>query len=307
MITHNRRQEVLCTLAHLTALPSRPKIIVVDNASEDGTPAAVAARFPQVEVLPAGGNLGAAGRTLGVRRAQTPYVALCDDDTWWAPGSLRRAADLLDAHPRLAVVTGRVLVGPEEREDPVCKVLEQSPLPREPGLPGPPLLGFLAGASMVRRAGFLAAGGFEPRFFIGGEEELLAANLAARGWRLCYVPEVVIHHHPSPRRGGPGRRWCLVRNALWFAWLRRPLASALRRTLWTALTQPWDRAALGGFAAALAGMLWVLRRRAVVPRAVEHGLRLLDPPEIRPRARRRKASANGPAVTNTGTAHVLTR
>jgi GT2 family glycosyltransferase len=276
MITHNRRAEVLRSLGHLTRLPERPRVLVVDNGSTDGTAAAVAERFPQVEVLPAGGNLGAAGRTLGVRHVDAPYVAFADDDCWWQPGALGRAADLLDARPRLAVITARVLVGPEEREDPACAELAHSPLPAEPGMPGPPLLGFLAGASVVRRSAFLEAGGFPQRSFIGGEEELLAADLAARGWWLCYVPELVVHHYPSAQRDRPGRRRHLVRNALWFAWLRRPLSSALRRTLGLARSALADRAALQGFAAGLAGLPWVLTQRRVVPRHVEHGLRLLD-------------------------------
>src|SRR5207248_4427108 len=200
MITWNRRAEVLRSLANFTVLPERPRILVVDNGSTDGTAEAVAAQFPQVEILEAGKNLGAAGRTLGARRVNAPYVAFADDDTWWAPGGLCHAADLLDALPRLAVLTGRVLVGPEEREDPTCEVLARSPLPREPGMPGPPLLGFLAGASVVRRSAFLEAGGFQPRLFIGGEEELLAADLVARGWWLCYVPDLVVHHYPSTQR-----------------------------------------------------------------------------------------------------------
>ena len=48
MITYNRRQEVLRSLGHLTALPERPRIVVVDNGSTDGTAAAVAEPFPQV-------------------------------------------------------------------------------------------------------------------------------------------------------------------------------------------------------------------------------------------------------------------
>src|SRR5262245_34272344 len=62
-------------------------------------------------------NLGAAGRNAGVRAARTPYVALCDDDAWWAPGALARAAHLLDVHPTLAVVCARVLVGPDAHEN----------------------------------------------------------------------------------------------------------------------------------------------------------------------------------------------
>jgi GT2 family glycosyltransferase len=154
--------------------------------------------------------------------------------------------------------------------------MAHSPLPAEPGMPGPPLLGFLAGASVVRRAAFLEAGGFEPRFFLGGEEELLAADLAARGWWLCYVPELLVCHYPSPVRDGTGRRRLLTRNALWFAWLRRPLVSAVRRTLWLARAGRWDGATLRGFGAAAAGLPWVLRRRRVLPAAVERGLRLLE-------------------------------
>jgi GT2 family glycosyltransferase len=278
MITWNRRPEVLRSLQHLTRLPERPRLVLVDNGSTDGTAAAVRERFPQVEVLDARRNIGAAARTLGVRHVDTPYVALCDDDTWWEPGSLRHSADLFDKHPRLAIVTGRVLVGEENEEDPACRDLADSRLPAEADMPGPPLLGFLGGASVIRQSAFLQVGGFEPRFFIGGEEELLATDLAARGWWLCYVAELTVHHHPSACREAGRRRWHIVRNALWSAWLRRPLTSAVRKTLWMARAAPWDGTTLRGFATAAAGLPWVLQHRRVVPDRVERGLRLLDPP-----------------------------
>jgi GT2 family glycosyltransferase len=276
MITHNRVDDVLRSLDELTRLPERPKIVVVDNASSDGTPSAVAGRFPGVEILDAGGNLGGAARTIGARHVEAPFIAFCDDDTWWDPGCLRRAADLLEAQPRLAVINGRILVGPEDREDPICGLLANSPLPREPGMPGPPLLGFLAGASVVRRDAFLEVGGFEARFFIGGEEELMAADLAARGWWICYVPELVVHHHPSPRRDPSGRRSTMVRNAIWFAWLRRPLPAAVRKTLQLAWGRPSNRQTWRGVAEALRGLPWALSRRRVVPPEVERGLRMLE-------------------------------
>jgi GT2 family glycosyltransferase len=278
MITHNRRDELLASLDRLTRLPEQPRIVVVDNGSVDGTADAVATRFPQVEILPAGVNLGAAARNLGVRRVEAPYVALSDDDTWWEPGSLAHAADLFDAHPRLAIATARILVGPEEEEDPICALLERSPLPAEPGMPGPPLLGFMAGASVVRRSAFLAAGGFEPRFFLGGEEELLAADLVASGWWLCYVPRLTVHHHPSRRRDVSSRRWHLLRNALWSAWLRRPVSGVLRKTGHLVRTAPLSRETWRGLAAAFAGLPWVLRRRRVVPPEVERCFRLLEKP-----------------------------
>lgn len=275
MLTHNRRGEVLRSLARLTSLPEQPRIVLVDNASADGTIEAVTAAFANVEIIAAGKNLGAAGRNLALRRLDTPYVALSDDDTWWEPGSLKRAADFFDEHPRLAVATARVLVGPEEDLDPTCLVMEASPLVTEAGMPGRPLLGFLAGASVVRREAFLECGGFSERLFLGGEEQWVAADLASRGWWLCYVPELVVHHHPSPVREAARRRWHEVRNALWFAWLRRPRSSAASRTLWLARNKPFSDLWRGSFAA-LVGLPKVWNLRRVVPPDVEAGLQRLD-------------------------------
>jgi N-acetylglucosaminyl-diphospho-decaprenol L-rhamnosyltransferase len=116
-----------------------------------------------VRLLTPGSNLGAAGRNLGVLTAETPYVAFCDDDTWWSAGALRRAEEPLDDHPRVAVLTARIIVEPAGTEDPICSDLSHSPLPTAADLPGPQLVSFLAGASVVHRDAFLAVGGFEPR------------------------------------------------------------------------------------------------------------------------------------------------
>ena len=276
VITHQRREAVLRTLGRMTVLPERPAVIVVDNASTDGTADAVAAAFPDVHLLRAPRNLGAVARNLAVDHVATPYVAFCDDDTWWEPGALHRAADLLDAHPRLAVVTGRIIAEPGGREDPIVRELRTSPVSRPAWLRRPALGSFLAGASMVRAAAFRAAGGFSPRLWLGGEEELLSADLMSLGWHLCFAAEVVVHHEPSPLRDRHLRRRHGIRNTLWFTWLRRPVWSALRRTGWLLRTAPRDRISAHAFAEAAAGLPWVLRERAVVPRHVEEGLRLLE-------------------------------
>ena len=286
VITHNRAEELEHSLTRVSALPESPHVVVVDNGSTDGTAEMVRERFAHVELVTPGRNLGAAGRNLGVARTTTPYVAFCDDDTWWAPGSISRAADLLDAHPDLAVVTGHIVVEPAGEDDPVCEDMLHSPLPRPPGLPGHPLLSFLAGASVVRRTAFDQAGGFEPRLFLGGEEELLAADLASAGWAMVYVPEVVVHHVASTARDPHLRRRHGIRNTLWFTWLRRPLRSALRRTLGLVRTLPRDRISVAAVAEALAGLPWVLRHRRVVPPGVDERLRLLDAQQLGSSARR---------------------
>ncbi|MBV9143037.1 MAG: glycosyltransferase [Pseudonocardiales bacterium] len=286
MITHNRKAELLRTLERMTALPDRAPVVVVDNGSTDDTAAAVTARFGQVKLLRSEHNLGALGRNLAVRDVATPYVAFCDDDTWWQPGALRRAADLLDAHPGLASVTARILVAPAMVEDPITPELRDSPVPGPAWLPGPALLGVLAGASMFRVTAFREVGGFSPRLWLGGEEELLALDLAARGWWMCWAPEVVVVHAPSASRDPRRRRQLGIRNTLWTAWLRRPLPSALRRTATLLRSVPADWASVVAFAEALTGLAWVLRERRVVPPEVERGLRLLEEPQRRSPARR---------------------
>lgn len=286
VITRDRRDELLHTLARLAALPEEPPVIVVDNGSTDGTAGAVAREHPWVRLLRPGRNLGAVGRNLAVREVGTPYVAFCDDDSWWAPGSLAASADLLDAHPGLAGVTARIVVEPAGTEDPIVAELRDSPLDGPDWLPGPALGSFLAAATTLRTDAFRAAGGFSPRLWLGGEEELLATDLAARGWWLVYAERATVHHAPSTARDATGRRVDGLRNTLWFSWLRRPWPAAARRTLRLARTVPRDRPSLRAFGLALAGLPWVLRERRTVPEAVESGLRLLEEEQRRSTARR---------------------
>jgi GT2 family glycosyltransferase len=226
-------------------------VIVVDNASSTPIPDAI--RLER--------NLGGAARNVGVRAAATEYVALTDDDAWWAPGALVAAVAWLDAHPSVALLQPRVLVGAAGRLDPVCAELERAPV----------MLGFVACAVVIRRSAFLAVGGFHERLAVGGEEELLAWDLAAAGWELAYVPAIVAHHCP-PGGPRPSRREVEVRNALWVAWLRRPWRVVLR----AALATPRDRAGARGVVRALAGVPWVLRARRPGPAHVEAMRRRLE-------------------------------
>jgi GT2 family glycosyltransferase len=276
IVTRNRCDSLRCTLKRLTALPERPAIIVVDNGSSDGTLAMMRARFPEVQVITLNENHGAAGRNIGVRAAVSPYVAFSDDDSWWTPGALTRAVELFEQFPRMAVLMARVLVGADNRIDPVCERMAESPLqPRGP-LPGPALLGFVACGAMVRRDAFLAVGGFDRHFGIGGEETLLSIDLEEAGYGLAYVDEIIAHHHPSPSRDPERRRIVEVRNWLWCLWLRRPLRVALTRT-WRCAIQARKRPDVRrALFEALAEVRWLRRSRRVVPRWLELRLRQLE-------------------------------
>ncbi|MFY9807422.1 MAG: glycosyltransferase [Pseudonocardiaceae bacterium] len=275
--TRDRRAELVRTLRYLHELTPAPPVVVVDNGSTDGTPQAVLEQFTDVMVLALRRNHGAPARNLGVLAARTPYVAFSDDDSWWAPGALQRAAVALDSYPRLGLVAARTLVGPRQRPDPVNSLMARSPLPRSPDTPGPSVLGFLACSAILRRSAFCEVGGFSRLLFFVGEERLLCYDLAAAGWERAYLEDVVAHHHPSAHRPDPERRrtWEL-RNAVLTAVLRRPQRVAVAAAAALARDSVRDGAARSALREALVRLPAALRRRALLPAAVEKQVRMLE-------------------------------
>ena len=288
VITRNRLADLLVSVPR-----HRAPVIVVDNGSDDGTVERLRALGqPGLSVVPLGRNLGAQARNLGVQLARTPFVAFADDDSWWADGALDRAAEVLTATPRLGLIAGRVLVGPQERVDAVCELMAASPLGGcgadgaggrgAARLPGPEVLGFIACGAVVRREAFLQAGGFDDVVVFPGEEERLALDLAARGWAACYVPEVVAHHHPSSTRDrNDARTTVITRNWILTALMRRPWPVVTARVLQAWRSGPAQRR---GVVRVLPRAAAALRHRRVVPADVEARARLLEVVGTRPRS-----------------------
>jgi GT2 family glycosyltransferase len=202
-------------------------------------------------------------------------VRVRPDDSWWEPGALDRAVRLLDRYPDVGLVAARVLVGPRATADPLNAVLAASPLPAG-GLPGPRVLGFLGCAAVARRSAFLAAGGYSELLFIGGEEELLAMDLAAAGHAVCYASGVTARHWPSPARDVPQRRWLLARNAVLISWLRRPVPVAAAATAALARRARHDPSARRALTGTVRMLPAVLRQRRPLPGPAEAQVRLLD-------------------------------
>ncbi len=262
LLTYNSARWLERTLGHLlaTGLP----VVAVDNASTDATPDLLrrhqAAGDLRLIELPR--NIGAAARNRGVEAADTSYVAFCDDDTWYEPDGIELAADLLDTHPRLALVTGRILVDDEQRLDPISVEMAASPLAEEHGIPGGVLVSYMGGASICRRSAFLAVGGYDPRFFLGGEEETVGWHLLRGGWQQRYVDEVVVHHHPSLANfSGLGHFG--IRNTIVTAWLHRPAGSALSWTAHVVRHARIDATLVKGLALTAAAIPWIVRDRSV--------------------------------------------
>jgi GT2 family glycosyltransferase len=273
--THNRRRCLAGTLNRLCALPERPRIIVVDNASVDGTVSYVRRMFPSVRVVALPRNIGAAARNAGVRATATPFVAFCDDDCWWEPGALRRGTDLLEQHPEVALINARVIVD-GRRVDATCAVMAASRVPKRSACPGTAIVQFMAGATLMRRSAFLDAGGYHDRYHLGAEESLLAMDLLERGWELLYLAELVVHHAPYRHDRQPReRRIAVTRNRLWTTWLRCSASGVAGVTMEAARLAAYDEVARGGLLAALRGLPWIVRERRQVRGEVERLLQFV--------------------------------
>jgi GT2 family glycosyltransferase len=271
LLTYNCADRIHRVLEQLLALAV--PVVAVDNASTDCTVDILRRSGVEIVRLPA--NVGAAARNVGAARATTPYVAFCDDDGWYEGDGLEIACDLMDAHPRLALVNARILVRDECRLDPISAEMSQSPVPDRAGIPGAVLLSFMAGAAVVRKSAYEEVGGYDERFFIGGEEETVGFPLAKAGWEMRYVEDVVVHHHPSLANAGNLRAYGL-RNTLWTAWLHRRWLSALRYTAFTLADTPKNKDYVSGIRMALTGLPWVLAERKPMSAELDADLMQLD-------------------------------
>jgi GT2 family glycosyltransferase len=272
LLTYNCAHRISTVVERLLEL--QVPIIAVDNGSIDGT-ADVLARYQGIEVVRLPHNIGAAGRNVGADHAHTPYLLFCDDDGWYEPAGLPVLCDLFDRYPTLGLVNAKILVGAEDRLDPISVEMADSPLPDRAGLPGTVLLSFMAGAAAVRAVAYQQVGGYDRRFFIGGEEETLSFKLAKAGWQLRYIPDVVMHHHPSLANAGRLRAYGM-RNTLVNAWLHRPWRSALRWTVFTLVDTPKNGDFVRGILLTLRGVPWVLRERDPMAAEIDRELLMLD-------------------------------
>jgi len=269
IVTRNRIDTLLWTLDKLTNLPQKPPIIVVDNASTDGTPDRVKAAYPPVTVLALDQNKWCSARNDGVALAKTPLVSFCDDDSFWEPDALTKAATYFRKYPHLGVLAGKILIGDSQEVDSVCDAMKNSPLTDPRPLPGPPVLGFVCCAVVVRREAFLSIGGFDSRFAIAGEERMFSVDMRTKGWSLAYAEDMVAHHYPSPLRNVAQRTRHITRDTLWYYWLRRPAYYAFRHTMLILKQMTSDINVRQGFWEALKAAPAILLDREVVPRPIE--------------------------------------
>jgi hypothetical protein len=269
--TYNRGALLADALRSVLAqAPDAPpfEVVVVDNNSTDGTRALVAeiARADaRVRYVFEGRQGVSYGRNAGVEAARAPLVAFTDDDVRAAPDWVRSIARAFVDHPDADYVGGKVLpmwprtppawITEPEHWSPIA-IVDYGDAPQPISLAG---FRVLVTANMaIRRAAFLAAGGFDPRHqHLPGavsaiEDHELQLRLLNRGCRGWYVPSIQTRAEVQARRLSPGYhlRW-------WF-----DHGKALAR-----MTPPGFTFDGGWWAAPRHGARQVRARRAALPRA----------------------------------------
>jgi N-acetylglucosaminyl-diphospho-decaprenol L-rhamnosyltransferase len=217
---NTRRLLEACLSALLDSLTATPelgaRVVVIDNASPDGSAAMVRARFPCVELRASPENLGfSGGNNLVLREARTPYLLLLNPDTEVrgdAPAALVR---FLEAHPRAGAVGGR-LVYPDGSFQhsafrfptlsmsfldffPINHRIIDSRLngryPRDWYGRAFEIDHPLGAALMLRRDALDQIGPLDEGYFMYAEEVDLCWRIKQAGWQIWYTPDATIVHH----------------------------------------------------------------------------------------------------------------
>jgi GT2 family glycosyltransferase len=263
------------------ARQTRPaaEVLVVDDASTDGSREYLAERHPEVRVLAMERNVGfAAAANRGLAAADAPAVALVNTDVELAPDWLERTGAALDADTRAAAVACKMVsledpgelydAGDVLRRDGVCE--QRGRFRRDDGRweePGE-VFSACAGAALYRRAAVLEVGGFDERLWMYLEDVDLGLRLRLAGWACRYEPAVARHAGggSSAELAHPAWSWVerntllLVAKAFPFRWAPHVL---YRQLAWTvhAARERRLRAHFRGIREALPMLPTMLRER----------------------------------------------
>lgn len=205
--------------------PLLARVVVADNASDDGTPELVRRRFPRVELVETGANLGfAAANNAALGRARDLDVLFLNPDTVVRPGAVPALLAALDddpgagaVGPRLEGEGGALQFSARNFPTVTNQLFEALMLPKlwrrgsvrwgevicDPAFYiAPRTVGWVSGAAfLVRGEALRQAGGFDERFFLYAEEKDLQKRMTSLGWRVLYRPEaVVVHAHGDSYR-----------------------------------------------------------------------------------------------------------
>jgi N-acetylglucosaminyl-diphospho-decaprenol L-rhamnosyltransferase len=198
-------------LACLDSLPGvDAEIVVLDNASEDGSAEAVRGRFPKVRVIAQSHRAGFGANHNTVIRATTGrYIYVLNEDTTAGDWGFDALTSYLDAHPRVAALGPRLVYPDGRLQDsawrfptPSASALSLATLGRlgvtQSRGDVPRAVDWVMGAAVVlRREALDEVGLFDEGFFLYSEEVDLQTRLHRAGWEVHYFPSVSVVHHES--------------------------------------------------------------------------------------------------------------
>jgi N-acetylglucosaminyl-diphospho-decaprenol L-rhamnosyltransferase len=218
IVNTNSRELLLHCLDSLAATDA--EIVVLDNASEDGSIAAVRERFPAVRLLAQEFRAGfGANHNTVIRATSGRYVYVLNEDTTADDWAFDRLVAYLDANPGVAVLGPRIVYPDGRLQDSAWRF--PTPLVSALGLvtvgklgvkqsggDAPRPVDWVMGAALVlRREALDQVGLFDEDFFLYSEEVDLQYRLRQAGWETHYYPPVTVVHHESQFSAGiPERR-----------------------------------------------------------------------------------------------------
>lgn len=222
VVSYNGRQYLPACLGSLcTNTGADDEIIVVDNASTDGSAGYVAETFPEVVLIRTGSNLGFGyGNNVGARRAQGRYLVFLNPDTVVQAGWLEPLLGALEANPEAGLVTSKVLLLADPARINACGnrvhftglTLCEGMGKESSAVSQVTEVGAVSGAAFaVRRDLFEALGGFDPAFFLYMEDTELSLRARLAGYRCFCVPQSVVYHDYS-LNFGPSKTFYQERN-----------------------------------------------------------------------------------------------
>ncbi|MEQ1897244.1 MAG: glycosyltransferase family 2 protein [Vicinamibacterales bacterium] len=217
IVSYNTRVDLERCLRSLLDTPPAIAldVVVVDNASQDGSAVWVRANCPAVQLVEAGANLGfARANNLGIRAAASELVLLLNSDTVVPPGAIDRMVGVLDGRPGVAALGPRLIDGAGNPElswgsmiSPAVewrqKRLMQGLAAREAWALASVerlsreerVVDWVSGACLlVRRAAAEAVGLLDERFFMYTEDVDFCASLRAQGGQILFTPAAEVIH-----------------------------------------------------------------------------------------------------------------
>lgn len=217
IVTYNSRAELEVCLRSLTDTPVGidREIVVVDNASTDGTPEYLRERWPGVRLIQSDQNTGfARANNTGLRQTFGDLILFLNPDTSVPGGTIETLVSALEADPMTAVAGPRVVDGSGHAElsfgrmiSPLAELRQKILVKGSSG--GTPVLrplvermtrqtravDWVSGACLLaRRTDVEAVGGFDERYFLYNEDVDLCASIRARGRRILFVAEAEVTH-----------------------------------------------------------------------------------------------------------------